>query len=193
MMGNESITAFPLCWPPHGKRTRYPERSNFETTLGKAIKDLQEEVGRLGGRDLIISTNMPVRRDGIPYANASQPADKGVAVYFSYKQKPMCFACDRWNRMEDNMRAITKTIDALRGIERWGSGSMVEQAFTGFVALPAPTAWWQTLGLKDNKATREDIERAHRKLAMANHPDRGGDGERMADINAARDQGLAQL
>jgi DnaJ-domain-containing protein 1 len=162
------------------------EYSRFDTTLGKAIKAVQTEVARLGGRDLVISSNLPLRRDGMPYANASQPADKGVAVYFNYKKAPMCFACDRWNRIEDNMWAIAKTIDALRGIERWGSGEMVQQAFTGFAALPAPEQPWQVLGVAHD-ATKFQIDEAYRRLASEHHPDRGGDQDTMARINRARD------
>lgn len=184
------IKAFPLTWPPSKPRTRSPESSRFETSLGKAIREVQEEVARLGGRDLVISSNLPLRRDGVPYANASPPADRGVAVYFAYKKRPMCFACDRWNRVEDNMRAIVKTIDALRGIERWGSGDMVEQAFTGFLALPAPEQPWQVLGVPHD-ASPEEIEQAHRRLAMQHHPDRGGYWSQMARINAARDAMLS--
>jgi hypothetical protein len=39
----------------------------------------------------------------------------------------MCLACDRWDKVQDNIYAIAMTIEPLRGIERWGSGSMVEQ------------------------------------------------------------------
>lgn len=190
---SEPIPAYPLCWPAHRPRTRWPERSDFETTLGKAIKDIQDEVGRLGGRNLIISSNLRLRLDGIPYASSPQPADKGVAVYFSLEKKPMCFACDRWNKVEDNMRAIVKTIDALRGIKRWGSGDMVSQAFTGFVALPAPRAWWQVLGFTSPQVAASEIEAAHRRLISKHHPDKGGDTEIAADINAARDQGLQAI
>jgi hypothetical protein len=49
----------------------------------------------------------------------------------------MCFACDRWDSVADNVQAIRKTIEALRGIERWGTGDMVQRAFAGFVALPS--------------------------------------------------------
>jgi hypothetical protein len=108
-------------------------------------------------------------------------------VYFRHKKKPMCFACDRWENIEDNMHAIAKTIDALRVIERWGYGQMVEQAFTGFTALPAPEQPWQVLGLNTSAPTRAQIEEAHRRLAMQHHPDRGGDTQQMARINAARD------
>lgn len=179
--------AYPLAWPIGRPRERYPTESNFKVTLGRAINDVRDEVARLGGTQLVLSSNLPLRRDGIPYANASQPGDRGVAVYFTYKRRPMCFACDRWRKVEDNMRAIAKTIEALRGIERWGSGQMVEQAFTGFVSLPAPEQPWQTLGLPDSRPTREQIDAAHRKLALLHHPDKGGDADQMARINAARD------
>ena len=41
---------------------------------------------------------------------------RAAAVYFTYKQKPMCFACDKWDQVHDNIYAIGKTIKALRGI-----------------------------------------------------------------------------
>jgi hypothetical protein len=145
----------------------------------------------LGGASLVVSSNLPTKLNGMPYANSRQPDDCGVAVYFSYKKKPMCFACDRWKRIEDNMWAIAKTIDALRGIERWGSGQMIEQAFTGFVALPAPEQPFQVLGVSSD-ASPAEIESAYRKLAMEHHPDRGGDSSQMARINAARDSMLGQ-
>lgn len=192
-MTEPPIEAFPLQWPAGRPRTKWTERSNFEVMLGRAIKDIQEEVRRLGGSALVISSNLPLRRDGMPYANASQPADRGVAVYFRYKWKPMCFACDRWNRIEDNMRAIAKTIDALRGIERWGTGQMVEQAFIGFTALPAPEQPWQILGLDTSRPTAKQVDDAYRTLAMKHHPDRGGDAQQMARINAARDELLRNL
>lgn len=178
--------AYPLTFPPGRERSKWPEQSRFRVTLGQAIKEVQVEVERLGGRDLVISSNLALRRDGMPYASGAQPQDKGVAVYFTYNKKPMCFACDRWNRIEDNMRGIAKTIDALRGIERWGSGQMVEQAFTGFLALPAPEQPWQVLGVSSQASTTE-IEAAYKRLASEHHPDKGGDSYTMARINTARD------
>lgn len=184
------IEAYPLTWPPGRPRTKWRESARFKTQLGTAIQNLRLEVERLGGHDLVISSNIPLRRDGFPSARSGAMSDLGVAAYFTLKKKPMCFACDRWNEVEDNMQAIAKTIEALRGIERWGSGQMVEQAFTGFIALPAPEQPWQVLGI-DSHASREEIEAAHRRLAMEHHPDRGGDADRMARINAARDSLLA--
>lgn len=183
--------AYPLAWPAGRPRTRYPRRANFETTQSRVIADIQHEAKLLGGTGLIISSNFATKRDGMPYANqAAHGRDCGVAVYFIRNKKPMCFACDQWDKFEHNLRAIVKTIEALRGIARWGTGDMVEQAFSGFTALPAPTAWWQTLGLDGPTVSRTVIEQAHSRLAMKHHPDRGGDTAKMADINRARDLGL---
>lgn len=186
---SEPIQAYPLTWP-NRPRTRWPEASNFRVTLGQAIKEVQREVNLLGGTSLIISSNLPVKRDGMPYANSSQPQDRGVAVYFTYKKRPMCFACDRWKLVEENMRAIAKTIDALRGIARWGTGDMIQQAFTGFAALPAPESWWQVLRLSGPNASAAEIRSAHRRLISEHHPDNGGDTDMAAKINRARDQGM---
>ena len=52
---------------------------------------------------------------------------------------------------------------------------------------PAPD-WWRTeLGLAPG-ASRSDADRAWRALAKEAHPDRGGSVERMARLNAARDE-----
>jgi len=123
---------------PGKPRTAYPVRSRFDTIFARARDQVLHEIKLLGGSSPIISTNIPLRKDGVPYATYREPRDQGVAAYFTLKRRQMCFARDRWETISENMQAVSKTIEALRGIERWGSGSMVEQAFTGFVALPAP-------------------------------------------------------
>jgi hypothetical protein len=189
---SETVTAYPLCWPPGKPRTRHPSRSRFDTHADKVRQHLRWELERLGATDVVISTNRELRRDGLPYARGIV-FDHGAAVYFKRRKRPMCFACDRWDSVDDNLWAIVKTIEALRGIERWGSGDMVEQAFTGFTALPSPEQWWQVLGFAHSRPTRDEIEDHYRALAMQNHPDRGGSGDAMARINAARDQGLEAI
>ncbi len=189
----EVIEAYPLTWPIGRPRARSREHARFKTALGAAIQNVHREVALLGGVQLVISSNLLLRRDGLPSARSGYIGDVGVAVYFELKKKPMCFACDRWDAVQDNMQAIAKTIEALRGIERWGSGSMVEQAFTGFLALPAPEQPWQTLGLSTSNPTRDEVEQAHRRLAMKHHPDRGDTTDAMGRINAARDALLERL
>jgi hypothetical protein len=147
---------------------------------------LIHEIRLLGGKLPVLSTNIPLRLDGLPYANHRQPDDKGVAVYFTLKAKQMCFCCDRWDSISDNVQAIRKTIEALRGIERWGTGDMVQQAFTGFIALPG-NSQWDMLGLKAGSSIAE-IETAYREKAKRCHPDAGGSHDQMARLNEARDE-----
>ncbi|OJW23080.1 MAG: hypothetical protein BGO49_28530 [Planctomycetales bacterium 71-10] len=179
------VEAFPLHWPAGKSRSRNPQRSRFDVSLASARDGLLREIKLLGGKLPVVSTNIAVRRDGLPYANARMPDDEGVAVYFTLHDRQMCFACDRWDSVGDNLQAVRRTIEALRGIERWGSGDMVEQAFTGFVALPAPKSPWEVLGIAPG-ATEAEIDAAYRAKAKSVHPDNGGSAEAMQELNEAR-------
>lgn len=102
----------------------------------------------------------------------------------------MVFACDKYNRSEDNIYAIAKTVDAMRGIERWGASDMMERAFSGFKALNAENdgeSWWSILGC-DPHASQEQIDAAYKIKARQAHPDLGGSAEAMQKVNIARDQ-----
>lgn len=117
-----------------------------------------------------------------------------VAVYFHLKGKPMVMACDLYQTPYENIHSLGHAIEHLRGLERHGGGVMMERAFTGFAALPAPPSgrqWWETLGV-DRNASRDSVLAAWKRLAMEHHPDRGGSPERMAEINAARDAALSE-
>lgn len=178
--------AYPLYWPEGRPRTARPDRSKFDTTQNVAQLCLMDELRLIGATGIILSTNVELRLDGLPYASRRAPDDTGVAVYFSYKKTPVCFACDRWDRVHDNIQAIRKTIGALRGIARWGTGDMIEAAFKGFQALPAPS-WRDDLGLSVD-ATLDDAERSYKKLARSAHPDAGGSNEDMSRLNIAISQ-----
>ncbi|MEZ0262044.1 MAG: J domain-containing protein [Alphaproteobacteria bacterium] len=184
-------SAYPLHWPAHRPKTRLRERSKFKTSFATARDQLFAELQRLGARDVVLSTNIELRLDGWPYAGRNAPQDPGVAVYFSYKGKPMCFACDRWDYVQDNMQAVMKTIEALRGIARWGSGDMLAAAFTGFTALPPPTSgpvgreWWHVLDCTPDLPL-DKVETIYRAMARLAHPDAtGGSTSKMAELNAA--------
>lgn len=183
--------AFPLNWPFGKPRTSHPARSKFGARSVEGSRQiLLKQLRLLGGKDLILSTNIKLRLDGAPYSNQTPPVDKGVSVYFKWKGNQMCFACDRWDRIEDNIYAVAMTIDALRGIERWGSGDMVQQAFTGFVALPAPERPEDVLGVRAG-ATQDEIEAAFRKKLFSAHPDHGGSNDAMQRLQDARRKLLA--
>jgi hypothetical protein len=188
--------AFPLTWPDGWKRVPRRHRSRFEVSgFGKARDFLLAEVKRMGGSAVILSTNIPLRLDGLPYANSREPNDPGVAVYFRYGKREMCFACDAFVTVRENAYAIAKTIEALRGIERWGASDMMERAFRGFAALAATSHedWWNVLECSAD-ATVDTINAQYRVRARSAHPDvAGGSHAAMARLNQARDSALNQV
>lgn len=197
-MKNESTkekSAYPLYWPLARPRCALRKTYNrFQTSFADARDACIEEIRMLGGSDTIISTNIPLRRDGVPQAKAwgETMADPGVAVYFTRKGKEMCFACDCWHHVQDNMQAIRLTISALRGIARWGTGDMMEAAFAGFRALPAPgestaSEWWKILGVPVNSDYNR-VRDAYLLLAKKHHPDRNGEPEMFQRVQRAWEQ-----
>lgn len=200
-------TRHPLTWPEGWKRTPSSERkkatfSQYDKrlTVMVGISRVMSQLEKLGVQadDVIVSTNLRTRMDGLPRGNEPKPADCGVAVYWQKSDRePMrCMAVDRYDEVADNLAAIAATLDALRAIERHGGAAILDRAFTGFAALPAPAAgrrdWWTVLELS-SMATAADIEAAHRRLRSLHHPDRGGDAALMAEINAARDEALKSI
>jgi len=183
------IDRFPLTWAQGQPRIPASARKNsrFDTPLKRAVDDLLNELALLGARDVIISSNLELKPNGLPYADSREPSDPAVAVYFERSKRPFVIACDTYKRVVDNVRAVGMTVSALRTIQRHGASSMLEQAFTGFAALPAhgiEKPWWEVLGVAQH-STINEIREAWMELTKIHHPDRGGSTERMAEINAA--------
>lgn len=198
-MSRAPVESFPLYWPEGWKRTPYSSRESngtFRDHIGRNHRDLARQIELLGGRDVIISSNLPLRRDGLPYADASAGDDPGVAVYFNYKKKPMCFACDRYVRVGQNLRAITLTIEAIRGIERWAASDMMERAFKGFTAISetAGEYWRDVFEIPpDAKPSEDQINSMFRNLCFVFHPDHGGKPEEFHRLVLARENALKDL
>lgn len=189
--------AFPLSWPVGWPRTQTPTSSRFDVSFASARDGLFDQLRLIGAKLPVLSTNIPLRRDGLPYANQPEPTDRGAAIYFVLSGKAMVFACDRWDRVKDNVRALEKTIEAIRGIERWGASDMLERAFSGFAALPAPGSkktWRDVFGFHGAQMpTAAEVNRAWRDLASRRHPDAGGSHEQMAELNEARAEALREV
>lgn len=192
-----SYSAYPLSWPLG--RPRIPDRleASFKTSFADARDGLLNELRLMRADGVVLSTNVELRRDGLPYANRN-PADPAAAVYFTWRGAQYAFACDCWQKVEHNLQAIRKTIEAMRGIERWGTGEMVASAFAGFKALPeqagpsSGTTWWAVLGFSSPVVSTADIDAAYKRLAKQYHPDQpGGSHELMQLLNQARTLGLA--
>lgn len=179
--------AYPLSWPQHRPKTKFRTRSPFGNhSISGGTSELYAEIRRLQGSNIVLSTNVELRQDGLPRSDRRPPADPGVAVYFRLKDKPIVMACDKWSSVEDNLWAIVKHIEAIRGTTRWGVGELT-QAFGGYTALPAPPdmrPWFEVLDVKET-CTLTEAREAWIRGCKACHPDRGGDPKAMAIVNGA--------
>jgi hypothetical protein len=141
---------------------------------------------------------MPIRKDGGVYSNAKEPDDSGVAVYFMYKDQQRVFACDKWSTVKENLHAIAKNIDAIRGMSRWGVSEMLDRIFTGFIGIPEKTgqgiwSWWEVLGVSQD-STPEEIKKAYREKMKEVHPDRNnGESEKAIHVNNAYQTAMANI
>lgn len=190
--------AYPLVWPAGRDRLEESERRRGpfthhrqRMTVATSLSRLADELDRLRAENIVVSSNVPLRADGLPRSSI-EPDDPGVCVYFELEGKPHAMPCDTYDRVADNLAAIAAHIDATRRIERHGVAS-VAQMFQGFLALPAPPSCWEVLGMSRSSATRRDVEISYRSLARSAHPDSGGSDAAMAELNAAREEALRQL
>jgi hypothetical protein len=186
--------AFPLQWPQGWQRTKVQIASRFEASATKALSLLRGEVSRLHGTSLVISTNVPLKADGSMRSDR-EPVDPGVAVYFVRDEKQVVFACDKFDLVRDNLQAIAKTIEAMRGIERWGASEMMERAFSGFKGLPETAGkgedCWIVLGLAPMSPVHL-VKLVHRDLIRKLHA-AGAGSEEFSRVNVARDDAMAAL
>lgn len=166
-----------LEWPIDQPRTRSPQRSRFDIHGSRSFAGNLGELGHqlrlLKAKNVRYSSNLPLNTKGLPTYNR-RPADAGFAVYFSRDGIDMVLACDWWDKVADNVWSIAKHIEALRGQERWGVGSL-SQALAGYRLPPAAPElpelqWWDVLEVSPD-ATIEQIRVAYRAKAKQAHPD----------------------
>lgn len=190
-------SAYPLTWPmgkprtpSHRRKLATFKRDGNRLTTAAGADRVEAEVARLGGKYLLISSNVEVTLAGRPRSGQRAPEDPGVCVYFQMGAEPYAMACDGYTMVADNLAAIAAHIEATRAITRYGVATAAE-TLRAFLALPDPAApmtrqWWDVLGLSSRPAPSE-VDTAYRRLAAERHPDCGGSDAQMAELNAARD------
>jgi hypothetical protein len=207
---------YPLSWPTGWARTprNHRQRANFrqttegveqrrgtdgvvrnvavkrdrEVSLFAATERLDRQLQLLGAtaRNAVIKRG--AQAGWSSEERSAEPDDVGVACYFTLRGKAVVLACDRWNRVADNVAAIAAHIDALRRIDRYGVGT-VDQVFLGYAALAANTAanWRDVFGFPDGtRPTLAAVDEKFKTLARAAHPDSGGTHDQMARLSEAR-------
>jgi len=195
--------AYPLQWPEGWPRTDSHRRVSdqrfhgrtYGLEIGRTRESLLDELRQLGAKEVVLSTNMPVRQAGLPYANGRLfNKDPGVAAYFTLKKRPLVMARDAYRTVAGNLRSLTMAIEAMRTLKRHGGDMMMERAFTGFAAITPPDwkrPWREVFGVKPDWCG--DITALYREKARHRHPDTGGSDTLMAELNVAYEEAVAEL
>lgn len=188
----------PLLWPMGRARTRVPITSKFDSSLSASERGVYKQIALLGGTNVIISSNLSVGRGG-QILERQTAEDTGIAVYFDYNGSRHCVAIDRYRYFWENMRAIEKSIEALRGLERWGGAEIVKTSLGGFKELPANAIvtpytarpWHEMLEVLPT-ASMDIVEAAYKRKLHSAHPDKGGDTAAFMAVQAAFKQAKEQ-
>lgn len=180
-----------------------PRPSPFRAGWSSTHDLIDREIWALGGRTWILqidATDSQIRRDGGLRADA-RPASAAVRVVFDSRHGTLTYACDRYTKWQDNVRAIALSLEALRAVDRYGVAKTGEQyrGWTEIAARPAVMSREQAAeflahwaGLGTSLDLFEDypnaVQAAYRAAAKRCHPDvSGDDGDTMARLNTARD------
>lgn len=190
------IYHFPVQWPVGWPRHQTHRTGHFKVGYDQALRELGQELKRLGVESAYISTDRPLRVDGRPRSGV-QPDTPAVAVYFVRKGKQLCIPCDKYQTVRDNIRAIGLTLESIRRMKRYGTSEMAEATLSGFAALPenaSPNAgsrrWYDVLEVSPN-ASPEVIKASFRAKAVQTHPDApGGSTADFEEVKRAYDQGM---
>lgn len=184
--------SFPLHWPDGFPVTKSRESSRFNTTLAKALENVQDSLQKFGKDsrkkldDIIISSNYSL--------TSTRPDNPGVAVYFTWDGERTCIPVDRYRLVEDNLQAIYHCIEAKRTMLRHGGINLVKAAFRGYAALPDPESldWRAIIGYQGNDPA--ELKRKWKERMREHHPDRsGGDREIALQLNMAYEVGRKEL
>lgn len=196
----ESVFSSLQGWP--GDRTRSPIRSNFSASFADTCRLLERELLHLRAKHVLVQidcNDSEITVDGQMRAKC-RLRSQGIILTFESKFGPLQYPCDRFNDWRDNLRAIAKSLEALRTVDRYGVTMRAEQyrgwkkltlrgddefanadeaaAFLARHAVPGTTA---VMLMSDLDLCRT----YYKKAAVTNHPDRGGDPGLFSRITAA--------
>lgn len=197
-----------LDWPPGYDRTpsddREPYPGNITVSHKKAFQSIKTELARWGAvhdRTETATTHYANDPD-IPH-KSSDPDDPGVAVYFrregEHADSGYAIACDRWDSLRDNARAIALYVKRKRLAERCGVATAESEFSTA--ALPSgeededvvvagagrgAQAPHEVLGVRPD-APAAVVRGAARSLKAEHHPDSGGDTDQFKRVVEAEE------
>lgn len=188
-------------WPEGYDRTDPEDRGPYpgDLSLGhrEAFESIEEELAAWGAvldRVEFAATSY-ARNSNIPHKSADV-ADPGVAVYFrreaEHADRGYALACDRWESLRENARAISLYVRRKRLAERCEVSTAEEEFSTA--ALPSPEEEALVAEKPPHKIlgcspapTVEEIRESFRQRVKEVHPDNGGTDREFKRVKEARD------
>jgi hypothetical protein len=193
----QPITDFSIFTTPAAQR----KGSQFKASWTDTVEQLERELDHLRATDVVMEIAVSardIRKDGMLRADA-RPSHPGVRISFQSASGSLSFTCDTYEQTyawvglpswQANARAIVKTLEALRAVDRYGATK--GEQYAGFKALGAGTGGIalggmtrdEAIYLLDEYADRDwalaqDGPRVYRLARAGAHPDRNG-GDRSA-------------
>lgn len=184
--------------PPDSNGKVASWKSRQRLSVNDATTRVLHEIAmlRVAEDDLVVSTNVRLRLDGLPVSGDKEPEDPGAAVYWRKHTQTKCMAIDQYTKVADNLAAIAATLEAMRAIGRYSNAEVLERAFLGFQALPPPGESWREVlqfAPTENTITPELLRVRYLAKARAAHPDAGGTAEKFKKVREAYDDARTEL
>jgi len=186
-----------LDWPAAFERTALPEREStyrFEVGRGQTIDELQREMRRLGVDDWRLSTALDhqSQNPNRPYANQPAPDDPGAVLRWTMDGDQFAVACDHYDAVRDNLRAIRLYVEEKRKMEQrpvtTGASEFANARLpSGDDPEPAGPPAHEVLGVVPD-APDSVVEAAARERIKEAHPDQGGTAADLKRVREARDE-----
>lgn len=199
----EPLREWPRTPTPSAARTYAQFKSSDSDTwalLGSEIEKLIPRRSTLEARLLMAYTPAQLTVDGSRPRAGEQPAHPGVVILFETADGEQRYAADAYVRPGDNLRAIAKTLEALRAIGRWKATD--GEQYRGFLAIESGIAagagapfhnatgaklWLVDLldGLGIAADLSDEPATLIRKAQRHTHPDAGGNAEQFRLVTVA--------
>jgi hypothetical protein len=182
---DDFIVLQPLRHWPREFETDRPE-AVFTADMRDTFDLLRREIKMLGAS--IATLRLAIeQRECIKGEKEIDPRHPGVVLEFTSKHGELTYCCDKFDEWQDNVRAITLTLERLRKAQAYG---VIEgQQYQGNLALPAPqeevltaedAAHWLVGYLKGAcsyisvLSSEAACKKAINKAKKQAHPDAGG-------------------
>ncbi len=184
---------FPRAETPNSQKPR----CRFEAGLQDTLDLLDRELQMIGAEDVLIQLKCDrsqIRQDGWPRSDCRAYAPV-ILTFRRPNGQSVSMPCDTYAHWNDNLRAVAKSLEALRAVDRYGVTANGEQ-YRGFAALTdnaysmthgQAIGWLAALYETTSAAVERDAERFVRTALKDCHPDSPrGNPEKFKRAMAAR-------